>query len=73
MSQNCICKYEVRPLGSLHGVRMGHDWVRVSTAKGCPEHDACHGWTAARRAERPSWSRPYCPIHGTRDCPGGVR
>lgn len=73
----CICPHGERPLGRLYGVSMGRGVVRLSTTKGCPEHDSCHGWTKAKRAEyvqtRP-WSPPNgpsCPIHHMKDCPDG--
>lgn len=67
--RECICPHSERPLGRLHGISMGRGIVRLSTTAGCPEHDSCHGWTKARRAQQPEWSKPYCPIHGTRNCP----
>lgn len=63
------CTYGIRPLGRLYGVNMGKGRVRLTTGKGCPEHDSCHGWTKMRRAAQPEWSNPYCPIHATRNCP----
>lgn len=71
--EDCTCPHGVRPLGMLYGVNMGKGPVRLSTTKGCPVHDSCHGWTKAERQKRPSWSNPYCPIHKTRDCPEAAR
>lgn len=71
----CVCPHGERSLGRLHGVSMGRGIVRLSTTKGCPEHDACHGWTKAARADYAStrpWTNargPWCPIHATKDCP----
>lgn len=67
----CTCPHGERPLGMLHGVNMGRGTVRLSTTPGCPEHTSCHGWTKERRAERPEWSTPYCPVHRTANCPAG--
>lgn len=68
-SQPCTCPRGKRSLGHLYDISMGRGIVRLSTTKGCPEHDTCHGWTKAKRAEQPSWSDAYCPKHGTNDCP----
>lgn len=70
--RECTCPHGERPLGRLYGVNMGRGIVRLSTTPNCPEHDSCHGWTKQRRAERTkeaSWSKPYCPKHGTKNCP----
>jgi len=69
--QPCSCPHGIRSLGRLDRVNMGQGLVRLSTTKGCPEHDSCHGWTKAKRAAQPSWSDPWCPLHGGRDCPPG--
>lgn len=70
----CTCPHGERSLGVLNRINMGRGVVRLSTTRGCPVHDACHGWTRAariaRRVEAP-WSDPYCPVHATRDCPEG--
>lgn len=71
-ARECVCPHDERPLGRLYGVNMGRGMVRLSTTKGCPEHDSCHGFTKADRAARPSWSNPWCPIHETRNCPEGA-
>jgi hypothetical protein len=71
-SRECTCPRDERSLGSLYGISMGRGRVRLSTTAGCPEHDSCHGYTAAVRAARPSWSRPWCPKHHTRDCPASA-
>lgn len=71
----CTCPHGMGSGGALYGVRMGREVHRLSTTPGCPEHDACHGWTYQRRAEYAStrpWATersPYCPIHGGRNCP----
>lgn len=71
----CICPRGQVTGGVLYSVRMpGDPNGRLSTAKGCPEHDSCHSWTTENRAKyvigRESWSvGPYCPIHATRNCP----
>ena len=71
----CICPHDEASLGTLYHVSMGRGIVRLSTTKGCPEHDTCHQWTKENRARyvvgRP-WATlrsPYCPIHKDRDCP----
>lgn len=69
--RTCTCTYGIRPLGILYRVNMGKGRVRLTTTPDCPEHDACHGWTKAKRAAQPSWSDPYCPIHEGRNCPEG--
>lgn len=65
----CTCTYGIRSLGRLYGINMGKGRVRLTTTPDCPEHDSCHGWTKDRRANRPAWSKPWCPKHGTRNCP----
>jgi hypothetical protein len=35
---NCTCPFAWRSLGRLHGVTMGHGWVRMSTDRACPHH-----------------------------------
>jgi hypothetical protein len=65
----CTCSHGVRSLGRLAGIYMGRGTVRLSTTAGCPEHDSCHGYTKEVRASRPHWSRPWCPIHHTGNCP----
>lgn len=65
----CICPRAEQSLGRLYGVNMGRAVLRTKTTKDCPVHDACHGYTKAVRAARPSWSKPWCPKHATRNCP----
>lgn len=71
--QTCTCPHGVRSLGRLDGVSMGRGMVRLSTTKGCSEHDTCHHWTAENRAKyaigRPWSVGPYCPLHTSRNCP----
>lgn len=71
--QPCTCPHGVRSLGRLHGIDMGRGIVRLSTTKGCPEHDTCHQWTKENRAKykvgRPWSIGPYCPVHANKDCP----
>ncbi len=67
--RECTCPHGERSLGRLDRVNMGRGIVRLSTTKGCPDHDSCHGWTKERRASQPTWSNPWCPIHATRNCP----
>lgn len=69
---SCTCPFAWQQLGRLYGISMGPGWVRLKDTPGCPVHDSCHGWTAERRAGRPSWSNPWCPIHQTRNCPEGA-
>lgn len=59
----------MQSLGRWEGVDMGRALLRTTTTKNCPVHDACHGYTKKYRAGLPEWSNPYCPIHGTRNCP----
>lgn len=65
----CICPKAMQTLPRWEGVNMGRALLRTATAAGCPVHDSCHGYTKAERTGRPSWSVPYCPIHGTHNCP----
>jgi hypothetical protein len=37
-TSDCTCSDGWRPGGALYGVRMGHRWVRLSTAPDCPHH-----------------------------------
>jgi len=67
--KDCTCPHGERPLGVLYGVNMGRGTVRLSTTKDCPIHDACQRFTKAHRAGRPSWSDPWCVIHGKKPCP----
>jgi hypothetical protein len=32
------CEYGWRSLGRLYGTTFGHGWVRLTTARDCPEH-----------------------------------
>jgi len=65
----CICPHMEGSLGRLDGISMGRGMLRTSTTVGCPVHDTCQGYTKEVRAARPEWSNPYCPIHGTKNCP----
>jgi len=72
--RECTCPHGERSLGRLYHVNMGRGIVRLSTTKGCPEHDTCHQWTAENRAKyvvgREGWAgSPWCPIHATGNCP----
>jgi hypothetical protein len=42
----CICPFEIKELGRLHGVSMGKGRVRVSTSPSCPVHGTAvvEGW-----------------------------
>lgn len=68
-TRSCTCPHGERPLGRLHGINMGRGIVRLSTTPGCPEHDSCHHYTAARRAKEERWGKFWCPIHKTKNCP----
>lgn len=35
---DCLCAFEWRGLGVLHGVSMGKGWVRMTTESECPQH-----------------------------------
>ena len=37
--EDCLCKFEYKPLGKLHNVNMGKGWVRTTTNKSCPHHN----------------------------------
>jgi hypothetical protein len=70
----CTCPHGPTSGTTLYDVRLpGDPNGRLSTAKGCPEHNACHHWTKANRAKyvigRPWSIGPWCPIHEGRDCP----
>lgn len=65
----CLCDHAYSNLGKLNGMNMGKGWVRTTTHPACYHHSKCHGYTAAYRNTQPQWSNPYCPIHGTKDCP----
>lgn len=69
VQQRCTCPHGERGLGKLHGVNMGRGMVRLATTPGCPEHDCCHHFTAAYRAEHERWGKHWCPKHTTKDCP----
>jgi len=70
--RTCTCPHGERNLGRLHGVSMGRGIVRLDTTPGCPEHDTCHGYTAAFRAVNERGSAYWCPIHAARNCPEGT-
>ena len=59
----------MQSLGRWEGINMGQALLRTTTTKGCPVHNSCHGYTKADRADRPWWSRPWCPIHDIQNCP----
>lgn len=67
----CRCDQAWKPLGRLHGVSMGHGWVRMNTHPNCLHHSKCHGFTDTLRAKGPSWwgRHLYCPVHKTKNCP----
>lgn len=66
LEDRCTCPHGIRALGRLHGVDMGRGRVRLSTAKDCPVHDSCHGYTPAVRV---TMRHAQCPVHGLKNCP----
>lgn len=67
-AEGCKCTFGMAPGGRLYGVNMGPSMARLSTHPRCPIHALCQGYTKAYRAAQPSWSKPYCPAHATRNC-----
>ena len=66
---SCLCAFEVRSLGVLADIHMGHAPVRIGTHPRCPVHALCQHYTKQVRAERSNGAWLYCNVHRTKDCP----
>lgn len=69
MSDECLCEFDFRSLGKLHGISMGQGRVRTATHPKCPVHSLCQHYTRQIRDAARNGRYLYCNVHAKRDCP----